>query len=129
MRTVLISDIESRTVNTFGLTCLFRPSSAYIVYMCMSVLPHIPAFLLAVAQEGPILTGVDVCVYGDDEALVELKGTWELLRQLPHTLQELIDNWRHLFRISIKVGIPAGKQPHLNCLSLSSKNHLYRFFW
>lgn len=80
----------------------------------MSVLPHIIPFLLAIAQEGPILRRVDVCVYGDEKALVEFKGTWELLRQLPDTLQELIDDRRHLFRISIQVSIPAGTQLCLN---------------
>lgn len=82
--------------------------------MCV---PHIPSFLLAVAQEGPVLTGVDVRVNGDEKALVELKGTWELLRQLPHTLQKLIDDRRHLLGISIQVGIPAGIQLCFNCLS------------
>lgn len=61
------------------------------------------------------MAGVDVCVYGDEEALVELKGTGELLGQLPHTLQELINDGRHLFRISIKVSIPEGTQLCLNC--------------
>lgn len=85
----------------------------------MSALPYIPAFLLAVAQEGPILAGVDMCVYGDEEALIELKGTWELLRQLPHTLQELIDDRRHLFRISIQVSIPAGRHRARSLLSVT----------
>lgn len=56
------------------------------------------------------MAGVDVCVYGDEEALVELKGTWELLGQLPHTLQELVDDRRHLFRIPVQVSVPAGTQ-------------------
>lgn len=56
------------------------------------------------------MAGVDVRVYGDEEALVELKGTWELLGQLPHTLQELVDDRRHLFRISVQVSVPAGTQ-------------------
>lgn len=63
------------------------------------------------------MTGVNVCVYGDEEALVKLEGTWELLGQLPHTLQELIDDGRHLFRISIQVSIPAGTQLRLDCPS------------
>lgn len=73
-----------------------------------AVLPHVPAFFLAVTQEGPKMAGVDVCVYGDEEALVELKGTRELLGQLPHTLQELVDDRRHLFGISVQVSVPAG---------------------
>lgn len=84
----------------------------------MGVIPHIPAFLLAVSQEGPILAGVDMCVYGDEEALIELKGTWELLRELPHTLQELIDDRRHLFRISVQVGVPARSQ-HMGSINPS----------
>lgn len=46
-------------------------------------------------------------VDGDEETLVELEGTWKLLRELPHTLQELVHDGGHLFRISIQVGIPA----------------------
>lgn len=89
----------------------------YILYVCTSVLPHIPAFLLAVAQEGPKMAGVDVSVYGDEEALVELKGTRELLGQLPHALQELVDDRRHLFRIAVQVSVPAGTQLRLDCPS------------
>lgn len=61
------------------------------------------------------MAGVDVGVYGDEEALVELKGTWELLGQLPHTLQELVDDRRHLFRISVQVSVPAGTQFRPDC--------------
>lgn len=53
------------------------------------------------------MAGVDVCADGDEEMLIELKGTWELLRQLPHTLQELIDDRRLLLRIAVQVSIPA----------------------
>lgn len=49
-----------------------------------------------------------MCADGDEEMLVELKGTWELLRQLPHALQELVYDWRLLFRITGQVSIPAG---------------------
>lgn len=80
----------------------------------LPVPPHVPALLLAVSQEVPVLAGVDVCVNGQEEALVELKGTRELLRQLPHTLQELVDDGGHLLRVSIQVGIPgdtAAPQP------------------
>lgn len=55
------------------------------------------------------MAGVDVRADGDEEMLVELKGTWELLRQLPHALQELIYDWRLLFRITGQVSVPAGK--------------------
>jgi len=94
--------VLSRAQRTERLNIL--PSTA--ASLCSGV-PHVPALLLAVAQEGPVLTGVDVGVYGDEEALVELEGTWELLRQLPNTLQELVDDWRHLFGISIQVSVPA----------------------
>ena len=42
----------------------------------------------------------------EQEALIELKGTWELLHQLPHTLQELVDHWRHLLRVTLQVSVP-----------------------
>lgn len=83
----------------------------YCIYcVCTLVVPQIPAFLLAVPQEGPKMARVDMCVNGDEEAFVELKGTGELLRQLPHTFQELVNDRRHLFRISVQVSIPAGTQ-------------------
>lgn len=39
----------------------------------------------------------------DEKPLIELKGTGELLHQLPHALQELINDGRHLFRVSYQV--------------------------
>lgn len=45
-------------------------------------------------------------VNGDEEPLVELKGTGELLHKLPHTLQELIYDGRYLFRVSDQVVAP-----------------------
>lgn len=47
--------------------------------------------------------GVD----GHQEALVELEGAGELLRQLPHTLQELVQDRGHLLRVAVQVGVPA----------------------
>lgn len=44
-----------------------------------------------------------MAVNGDEEPLVELKGTGVLLHELPHTLQELIDDGRYLFRVSYLV--------------------------
>lgn len=44
-----------------------------------------------------------MAVNGDEEPLAEFKGTGELLHQLPHTLQELIDDGGHLFRVSDQV--------------------------
>lgn len=41
-----------------------------------------------------------MAVNGDEEPLVELKGTGELLHELPHALQQLIDDGRYLFRVS-----------------------------
>lgn len=49
-----------------------------------------------------------MCADGDEEVLVELEGTRELLRQLPHALQELIDDRRLLLRIAVQVSVPAG---------------------
>lgn len=41
-----------------------------------------------------------MAVNSDEEPLVELKGTGELLHELPHAFQQLIDDGRHLFRVS-----------------------------
>lgn len=37
-----------------------------------------------------------MAVNGDEESLVELKGTGELLGELPHAFQQLIDDGGHL---------------------------------
>lgn len=68
--------------------------------------PKIPSLLLAVAQEVAVLAGVHMHVQLEQEALIELEGTWELLHQLPHTLQELVDHWRHLLRVTLQVSVP-----------------------
>lgn len=47
-----------------------------------------------------------MAVNGDEEPLVELKGAGELLHELPHALQELIDDRRYLFRVSDQVVAP-----------------------
>lgn len=47
-----------------------------------------------------------MAVNGDEEPLIELEGTGELLHQLPHTLKELIDDWRYLLGISNQVVAP-----------------------
>lgn len=47
-----------------------------------------------------------MAVNGDEESLVELKGTGELLHELPHALQELIDDGRYLFGVSDQVVAP-----------------------
>jgi len=44
-----------------------------------------------------------VAVNGDEEPLIVFEGTGELLHKLPQTLQELIDDGRHLFRVSDQV--------------------------
>lgn len=41
-----------------------------------------------------------MAVNGDEEPLVELEGTGELLHELPHALQKLVDDGRHLFGVS-----------------------------
>lgn len=40
---------------------------------------------------------------GDEEPLVELKGTGELLRELPHAFQQLIDDGGRLSRVPHQV--------------------------
>lgn len=54
-----------------------------------------------------------MCTDGDKEVLIVLKGTGELLRQLPYTFQKLINDWRHLFWIPIQVSIPEMITPHI----------------
>ncbi len=41
-----------------------------------------------------------MAVNGDEEPFVELKGTGELLHELPHALQQLINNGRYLFGVT-----------------------------
>lgn len=55
-------------------------------------LPQISSLLLAVTNEVAIVTGIYVVVDANKKLLIVLKGTWELLHELPHTLQELIYN-------------------------------------
>lgn len=89
---------------------LLLPSKPFHTHShCVQRAPHVPSLLLAVAQEGPELAGVDVTVDGNQEALVELEGTGELLGQLPHALQELVDDRRHLLGISVQVSVPAAR--------------------
>lgn len=87
-------------------------ASVVILIRASARQPHIPAFLLAVAEKVSKMAGVDMRADGDEEMLIELKGTWKLLRQLPHTLQELIDDGRLLFRIAVQVSIPEGSYHH-----------------
>lgn len=57
-----------------------EPLILKFILICTSErLPHIPAFLLAVPEKVSKMAGVDVGADGDEEMLVELKGTWELL--------------------------------------------------
>lgn len=70
---------------------------------------------LTVANKVSILTGIDVVVNGDQELLVVLEGTGKLLHQLPQALQELIDDGRNLFGVSIQVAAPAEKEDTLDC--------------
>lgn len=61
---------------------------------------------LVVPQEVSKLTGVHVLVDLDEEPLAELEGLRELLRQLPHTLQELGEDGRYLLRVAIQLVTP-----------------------
>lgn len=44
-----------------------------------------------------------MAVNGDEEPRVELKGAGELLHELPDAFQELVDDRRDLFRVSLQV--------------------------
>lgn len=57
-----------------------EPLILKFILICTSeCLPHIPAFLLAVTEKVSKMAGVGVRADGDEEMLIELKGTWELL--------------------------------------------------
>lgn len=78
------------------------------------VIPFISPFLLTVSQEGTKLIGVDVIVESDQELLVELEGRWELDHHLPHTLQELGEDWGRLAHIPRQVTIPKHKHSSMD---------------
>lgn len=73
--------------------------------------PELSPLPLVVADEVPELAGVDVAVNRDQEILVVFEGAGELLHQLPHALQELIDNRRHLFGVSRQL-VASGEGRH-----------------
>lgn len=57
------------------------------------VQPQIQPVLLAIANESAKLAALNMVVQRQEEALVELEGARVLVHQLPHTLQELSENW------------------------------------
>lgn len=52
-------------------------------------------------QEVSKLAGINVMLNVNQKPLVELKGTGELFHQLPDALNELVNNWRDFFWITI----------------------------
>jgi len=68
--------------------------------------PQLQPLALVVADKVAVLAGVGVVVDGDEEPLVELEGTGELIHQLPHTLQELVHDRRHLLGVPVQVVAP-----------------------
>ena len=72
-------------------------------------LPLLHPLLLAVANEGPKLAGVGVVVEGDQKVFVELEGGGELLSHLPHTVQELSEDWRRLLLLHHCVSTSLGE--------------------
>jgi hypothetical protein len=64
------------------------------------------SFSLVVAEESAKLARVYVVVYGDKEVLVELKSCRELYQELPHTVQELGEDWRGFSDITCQVTTP-----------------------
>ena len=74
-----------------------------ITRQCLCISPFVSSLLLAVADEVAIVTGIDVMMERDEEPLVVLKGTGELLHQLPDHLQELVNDWCHFFGIPMDV--------------------------
>lgn len=51
-----------------------------------------------------------MAVNGDEEPLVELEGTGELLHELPHAFQQLINDGRHLFGVPNLVVASGGER-------------------
>ena len=72
--------------------------------------PQLLPLSLVVPDEVAILAGVHVVVDGDEEPLVELEGAGELLRQLPHTLQELVHDRGHLLGVPVQVVTPGERR-------------------
>lgn len=51
-----------------------------------------------------------MAVNGDEESLIELEGTGELLAELPHAFQQLIDDGRRLLRVPDLVVASEGRR-------------------
>lgn len=51
-----------------------------------------------------------MAVNGDEKSLVELKGTGELLGELPHAFQQLIDDGRRLLWVTDQVVASVGRR-------------------
>lgn len=60
---------------------------------------YILPFFLAVPNEVPKLARVYMIVDFQQESVIELERTWELLHQLPEALNELGEHRRHLFGV------------------------------
>ena len=65
------------------------------------------SFSLVVTQKSAKLTGKDMVMEGNQEVLVELKSCGKLDHNLPHTVQELCENWGRLTDITSQVTTPA----------------------
>ena len=75
----------------------------------MFVSPVINSTLLTVAKEIAKLAREDMIMELQEESFIELECTGELLRQLPHTVNELGEDWGELTRFIRNQATPAGK--------------------
>ena len=48
-----------------------------------------------------------------EKRFVELKGLWELLSQMPHTLQELSKHRGDFLRVTVQMATPSPRREHM----------------
>lgn len=96
----------------FSTTCHFKPVCKEWLIFLLQVFP----FFLAIANEVPVLAGVDVRVQLYKESFIELECAGELLHQLPNALQKLIHDRRNLLRVTVQVRVPEVCRRNICCV-------------
>jgi len=71
--------------------------------------PQVNAILLTIPNESAKLTGMDVVMNGDEEAVIELKYERELLAEVPDTLEPLREDRRDLFGVNLDMTAPVSE--------------------
>lgn len=101
--------------------------------------PEFLSLLLTVAKEVPKLAWMNVLMDLKKKRFVELEGLWELLSQVPDTLQELSEHWWDLPRVSIQMATPTPQKAQalknasarsslLRHGKLKSTNYTYKYY-